>query len=181
MTRKYDFLQSERGSKLCIFLIDMDDFLGCRISEEDFPTLLNFYDFKHNSRRIAGEDLSNRVRVPEISNREVDLILRGYHDMLARERDSKPYWKGRNAIISLLNAARLILLKKGTFVASKREITEKFGEMLPETRELLERAVQSRENWEKIKDDDSFLERRYEEALSFLRRYTRDGNKCYCL
>lgn len=176
MARRYEFLRSERGSKLGIFLISLDDLLSCKISEGSFPSSLNFHDFRFNSRRMAGEDLSRRIKVPEISDQEVYLILLGYYDILAQEKNSTPYWKGRNATIATLNAARLLLIKKGVIVMKKREILEESRKRLPDDLDLVERAVQFRENWEKMKDEDSFLERTYEEALSFLRRCTRDGD-----
>ncbi|MEE9506466.1 MAG: hypothetical protein V3V98_04895 [Thermoplasmata archaeon] len=173
MARKYEFLRSERGSKLGIFLISLDDLLSCKISEGRFPSSLNFHDFRFNSKRMAGEDLSRRFKVPEVTEEEVGLILSGYHDLLEREANSSAYWKGRNAIISILNAARLSLMMEGVIVTKKRDILEASTKALPKGKEIIERAVLLRENWMKEKDDDESLEQVYEDALRFLGRHIR--------
>ena len=173
MARKYEFLRSERGSRLGIFLISLDDLLSCKISEGRFPSSLNFHDFRFNSKRMAGEDLSGRFKVPEVTEEEVGLILSGYRDMLERETNSSAYWKGRNAVISVLNAARMSLMMDGIIVTKKREILEASMEAFPKGKEIIERAVHLRENWMKEKDDDESLEQIYEDALRFLGRHIR--------
>jgi len=171
MARKYEFLRSERGSKLGIFLISLDDLLSCKTSEGSFPSSLNFHDFRFNSKGIAGEDLSRRFKVPQVTEEDVGLILSGYYDILEREANSSAYWKGRNAIISILNAARLSLMIEGVTVTKKREILEASTKAFPRGKEIIERAVHLRENWMKEKDDDESLEQVYEDALRFLGRH----------
>lgn len=173
MAGKYEFLRSERGSRLGIFLISLDDLLSCKTSEGSFPSSLNFHDFRFNSKRMAGEDLSESVKVPEVTEREVELILSGYRDLLEREANSSAYWKGRNAVISILNAARLTLMMEGVIVTKKRDILEASTKGFPRGKEIIGRAVHLREYWMKEKDDDESLEQVYEDALRFLGRHIR--------
>lgn len=64
MARKYKFLRSERGSKLGIFLISLDDLLSCKISEGSFPSSLNFHDFRFNSKIMKGRICRKESRCP---------------------------------------------------------------------------------------------------------------------
>lgn len=107
--------------------------------------------------------------MPEVTEKEVGLILSGYHNMLEREANSSAHWKGRNAIISILNAARLSLMMEGMIVTKKREILEASTKAFPKGKEIIERAVHLRENWMKEKNDES-LEQVYEDAVRFLGR-----------
>ena len=173
MARKYEFLRSERGSKLGMFLISLDDLLSCKTSEGSFPSSLNFHDFRFNSKRVAGEDLSRRFKVPQVTEEDVGLILSGYYDILERETNSSTYWKGRNAIISVLNAARLSLMTEGIFVAKKREILEASTKAFPRDTGIIEKAAHLRENWMEKKNDDESLEQAYEDALRFLEKHVR--------
>jgi hypothetical protein len=165
MARKYEFLRSERGSKLGIFPLSYDDLVDCRVSSGGFPSALNFHDFRFNSRTFSGQDLSRRIEVLEVTEEDVALILSGYRDLLVREANSSAYWKGRNAIISVLNVARLTLMMQGTIVTKKREILEASDEASPVDREIVDRAVHLRENWMEAKGDDESLERIYGDAL----------------
>jgi hypothetical protein len=173
MARKYEFLRSDRGSKLGVFLISLDDLLSCNTSEGSFPSSLNFHDFRFNSKRIAGEDLSRRVKVPEVTEEDVGLIISGYHDILEREANSSTYWKGRNAIISILNAARLSLMMEGVVVTKKRDILEASTKAFPGDMGIIEKAVHLRENWMEKRNDDESLEQSYEDAMTFLEKHVR--------
>jgi hypothetical protein len=170
-SKRYPFFQSDRGSFISIYIMTLDDIINGKINQDGFPSPLNYHDFKFNSKAINGESLSARINVPEINERDIDIMLSANHEFFMKQKDSSPYWQGRNAIVFTLNIARLLLLKNGILASKKRDIVDEFRKLFPEEGEFLEEIAWSRENWNEIRNNDNLQKALYEKALPFINEY----------
>jgi hypothetical protein len=170
-TERYPFFQSNRGSFISIYIMILDDIINGKINQDCFPSPLNYHDFKFNSRVIKGEDLSARIIVPKISERDIDKMLSANYEFFMKQKDSNPYWQGRNAIVFSLNIARLLLLKKGVHASRKRDIIGEFLKLHAQEKDFLEDIGWSREHWLEVKEQEGRLRELYRKATRLIDKY----------
>jgi hypothetical protein len=170
-SERYPFFKSDRGSFISIYIMTLDVIIDTNITQGDFPSPLNYHDFKFNSRAIKGEDLSARINVPKISDGDIDKMLSANYEFFMKQKDSNPYWQGRNAIVFSLNIARLLLLKKGVHASRKRDIIDEFQKLFAEEKDFLEEIGWSREHWLEVKEQEGRLRELYRKATRFIDKY----------
>jgi len=168
--RDNPWLMSDYGSWFTVWIVTQEEFL---YGSDNFPSKLNLIDFKRIGKTILGEDLISKIKAPEIDREEIVNIFLEYWNWLKKmeEKGYSPFWKGRNAIMYVLDAARYALLVSGIYVSTKKDIVEKFELNFPNFRylQILKKAYMLREEWVKVKGDQQMLNQIYLEALQFLK------------